>query len=368
MNVLLLSNHVNAGGITTYLLTLSTGLMSGGHRIFIASSGGEREGRFTEKGCISVRVPLNTKCEINLFKLIPSLAILRNAVREYQIDVIHSNTRVTQVAGCILSRLTKKPHVTTWHGFFNPRLSRRLFPCWANRIIAISDQVRAHLIRDFSADGERVRLVHNGIDTENLKLRQGMTRSQVRESLGVGNGPLIGVIGRLSEVKGQEFAILAMVDVLRQVPEAELLLVGEGRSEQKLKKLVAEHNLEKKVFFRRAVSNVREALFAIDLFVMPSLQEGLGLSLMEAMAWGKPVIGSAVGGIRTLIADQETGILVPPGDASSLARAIIELLTHPEKGLFLGDKARKLITGRFSAREMTRLTEEVYRECVRDQD
>ena len=121
---------------------------------------------------------------------------------------------------------------------------------------------------------------------------------------------------------------------------------------------------QKNVIFVPKVFNIQEVLYAIDVFVMPSLNEGLGLGLMEAMAWGKAVIGSDVGGIRNLIQNNFNGILVDPADTIQLSEAIMELLENPDKALILGNNARILINEKFSLENMVLKTEEVYYECL----
>ncbi|MGE5308075.1 MAG: glycosyltransferase family 4 protein [Deltaproteobacteria bacterium] len=367
MKILFLSTHLDTGGITSYILSLSKALKDRGHTVFVASSGGNRVTRFTEQGIIFIRIPIRTKSEIDLFKLIPSARILSTRVKEHQIDIIHANTRVTQVLAHSVSRSTGVPFVSTFHGFFpGARFFRKLFPCLGCRVIAISGSVREHLKQDFKVPEERIRLVYSGVDTEGLRLDAPKSRQTVRTSFGLDpSGPVIGIVARLSEVKGQPFLIRAFASVLKRVPEAQLMIVGEGKTEDSLRRLTAELGLKERVHFLPSVNNVREAYYAMDIFVMPSLNEGLGLGLMEAMAWGKPVVGSAVGGILNLIRDGENGILARPGDPDSLASGILRLIDAPDLAATLGNNARKFISDNFSLEKMAAQTEGVYEECLK---
>jgi glycosyltransferase involved in cell wall biosynthesis len=364
MNILFLTTHLNVGGITTYVFSLAKGLKSKGHNVYVASSGGDSLTRFTEQGIIYIPIPIRTKAEINIFKLGFSFFKLIPQIKQKGIDIIHSHTRVTQVLGCLLARFTHKTHITTCHGFFRRRFFRRVFACWGNRVIAISASVREHLIRDFCLSSENIRLVYNGIDLENLKLRYAKNRDEVKRDFGLSNGSVVGIVARLSEVKGHIFLIQAMKLVLDKVGDVGLLIVGEGRMKNKLEKLTKELNIEKNVFFIPKVNRIQDALYVMDLFVMPSLKEGLGLGLMEAMAWGKAVIGSEVGGIKNLIRHGYNGFLVRPADAEALASAIIELLRDPVKASILGNNARLFIRENFSLEKMVCETERVYRECL----
>ena len=140
MNILYLVNHLNVGGISSYLLNLSTGLRQQGQNIYIASSGGDLEDKFSALGARIIRIPIRTKKEIS-FKIALSFFKLFGLIKKYDIELVHSQSRTTQVLGCLLSRYTGVKHVFTCHGFFKPKFSRRLFPCLPDRTIAISQPV-----------------------------------------------------------------------------------------------------------------------------------------------------------------------------------------------------------------------------------
>jgi glycosyltransferase involved in cell wall biosynthesis len=133
---------------------------------------------------------------------------------------------------------------------------------------------------------------------------------------------------------------------------------------EELIKLVHKLGIAGNVFFVPEVSDTQGVLSAMDLFVMPSLKEGLGLSLMEAMASGLAVIGSDVGGIRTLIQHGHSGLLVKPSDTRGLAYAILELLGEPQKRQSFGKRAQEFIAQNFSQEKMVLKTEGVYLECL----
>jgi glycosyltransferase involved in cell wall biosynthesis len=155
-----------------------------------------------------------------------------------------------------------------------------------------------------------------------------------------------------------------MQQVTREMPDTQLLLVGEGKEKKELVDLTEKLGMAKKVIFQDTVSSSSEVLSAIDVFVMPSLKEGLGLAIMEAMASGLPIVASNIGGIRSLIQDKVTGILVEPADTKGLASAIIGLLQNKEKALSLGQKAKAFIKENFSEANMVCQTEQLYLECL----
>jgi glycosyltransferase involved in cell wall biosynthesis len=155
-----------------------------------------------------------------------------------------------------------------------------------------------------------------------------------------------------------------MKTVLESMPQSQLLIVGEGKMKEELAGLTKSLEMERNVFFVERVVDTKDVLSAMDLFVMPSLKEGLGLALMEAMASGLAVIGSDTGGIRSLIQNNYNGLLVKPTDTVGLASTIVALLQNPEKREFLGKNARSFISQNFSQEKMVSQTEGVYLECV----
>ena len=361
MNILILANHFNAGGISSYILNLAGGLALRGHKVYVASGGGEWLDRLKECNIEHIYAPLRTKSIISP-KIFFAYPVLQKAVRDKKIEIIHAQTRVTAVLACWLARKHSLPFITTAHGFYRRRIGKRIFPCWGDMVIAISEQVREHLINDFGVSGKKIRLVHNGIDAAHYL--SPVTPCQIRDRFGLGDGPVVGIIARLSEVKGHKYLIEAMAEVVKKIPDVQLLSVGDGRIKKGLEKLAHNLDISKNVHFIPAVSDTREAFCVINIFVMPSLQEGLGLSIMEAMASGVPVVASCVGGITSLVRDNETGILVKPKDPCGLAKAIMDLLNDRQKAQYLASNARGLILKDFSQDTMAEETEKVYRECV----
>ncbi|MFH1398405.1 MAG: glycosyltransferase family 4 protein [Candidatus Omnitrophota bacterium] len=378
MNILFLSTHLNVGGISSYLLSLAGGLKKRGHNIYLASSPGELLPEFKGLGVNFIPIPIKTKSEANFFKILASLFRLLPYIKDNHIDILHSHTRVTQVLGCLIKKQSGIAHITTCHGFFKNRLSRRLFPCWGDKVIAISEQVEEYLIRDFGLKKEKIKVVNNGIDIEKFRVtclpdkpacpagrqESAKLKDDVKAKFGLKNGLVAGIVARLSDVKGHIYLIQAMKEILVGFPDAQLLIVGEGKMKDDLLKLSRELNLNKSVYFLPSIIDIREVLSAMDVFVLPSLKEGLGLGLMEAMAAGLAVVGTDVGGIKSLIQNGENGILVKPADKSGIAKAISELFSDPGKRNSLGVKAREFIKNKFSLEKMVIQTQEVYRECL----
>jgi glycosyltransferase involved in cell wall biosynthesis len=270
------------------------------------------------------------------------------------------------VLGNLLRQACAVSHIFTCHGFFKQKLSRRFFPCWGEAVIAISQEVKEHLISDLGLDEKKIVLIHNGIDIKNFG--DFLQRDYWRKNLKINDGFLVGIIARLSDVKGHIYLIRAMQKVIKSFPSAKLLIIGEGKIEERLAKGVDDLDIEDNVLFIPEVRETKDVLSAMDIFVMPSLQEGLGLALMEAMAQGLAVVGSKVGGIKTLIQDKINGLLVNPADIEGLAEAIVKLLKDSQMRRNLGMNARKFISENFSKEDMLDKTERIYKKCLEEKN
>ena len=369
MKILMLANHLNYGGISAYMLNLSKALhQKEGLRVVVGSRGGDLEEEFKNMGIVPMRLPLTTKCEVSP-KVFFAAWKIQHFIKREKIDLIHANTRVTQVLAALVSFASGIPYISTCHGYFKTRLSRRLLPCWGSKVIAISDQVQEHLLKDFHLQNRRVALIYNGVDPERFQPKETRAVEQQKKMLGLApDKKIIGHIGRLSSVKGQKYLILAAGELMRKRRDFQLLIVGDGEEGKELKKLIAaEKSLEDIVVLKPSVADTSGALSVMDIFVMPSLQEGLGLSILEAQAQGVPVVASRVGGIPTAIEDNVTGLLCPAADAHALAFNIEKILDNPTLRESIINKAKQNIKERFSVSLMAAKTRAVYEEvlCVK---
>ncbi len=359
MNIVLLANHFNTGGITTYILTLTKGLIAKGDKVWVVSSGGDCEDQLKRLGAVHVHMDIKIKSEAHP-KLWLAIPALKELIKDSHIHVLHAQTRVTAVMASVAARSTGISFITTCHGFFKPRFFRLMFPCWGKKVIAISAPVKEHLEFGFNVDPKRIALIPNGIDSTAFAPLSPKQRDITREEKNITGNPVIGIIARLSTVKGIDVLIAAMPTVLQQFPNACLWIVGQGDQEAYLKECVLKRDLSAHVKFLPAVNQTAALLPLFDVFVMPSLQEGLGLSVMEAQASGVPVVASKVGGLVDLIEDGKTGFLVPPSQHQDLALKIIEILKNPAHAQTMANAARLRIQTLFSAEHMVNLTRACY--------
>ena len=318
MKVLILNNHFNAGGIVTYILNLSRGLGEIGVDVTVASSGGNMEGLLKAE---HVKIPLNTKSEIS-----PKLYFSYRKLKPFlkSIDIIHANTRITRRLAAYMSVKTGLPYVSTIHGYHKPKLKNRIFPYWGSRIIAVSGFVKQHLAADFKIKSEDVNVVYNGIDLNSFRNFSG-DKEKMKLDLALSGSFLITAIARLSDVKGFQYLLRAFKTFTQKYQDAVLLIAGEGREKERIKQLINSFNLNSKVKLLGLLKDIRPLLDAADIFIHSSIVEGLGISIIEALAVKKPVVATFAGGIPEIIKNNYNGVLVKPRNSSALAEALLKI-------------------------------------------
>ena len=338
---------MNIGGIGNYILTLSGALKSKGAEVMVASGGGNLEEELEKRRVGHRRINIITKSEISPKVLMSGFALCGIIKRE-NIDIIHAHTRVSQVASSLASLVTGVPFVTTCHGYFKTRL-RKIFDTWGRKVIAISDAVKEHLTRELRVSEDRVELIYSGVDVERFLSDCPKDEADtVKRSLGLRPTPVVGNIGRLSPVKGQKYLIEAMAGVIKKMPEAQALIIGDGREKEALEKLASELGIMDSVRFISSVIDTPRMLSIMDVFVFPSVKEGLGIGLLEALAAGRACVASRVGGIEDIIKDGFNGVLTEVGDANGIAGAVLSLLEDAERRGRMGERGRNLVREKFT--------------------
>jgi glycosyltransferase involved in cell wall biosynthesis len=226
----------------------------------------------------------------------------------------------------------------------------RLASRWVSGFVAVSDQVKETMVETIGPIEDRIFVICNGVDVR--RYGQPVDKASVRSQLGLeAHTRLIAMVGTLKEVKGHRYMIEAMASIVPQFPDVHALLIGDGELRQELQARVEKLNLGEHIHFLGSRHDVPILLAASDLFVLPSLWEGLSMSLLEAMATGLPIVASEVSGTVQVIIPDETGILVLPGDARQLAQAVKQLLSDPARAQAMGAAARRRAEEEFSAQK-----------------
>lgn len=366
MRILHVTSHLRVGGIGTYVTTLARAQSRRSHHVCVASAGGALAPSLDEAGVLRWQMDLRVKSELHP-AVWRAAGRLHAWLRQTPVDVIHAHTRVAQVAAALVSGSSRIPYVTTCHGFFRPRLGRRLFPCWGRAVIAVSRPVERHLLADFHVPPARVRLVPTGIDTARAG-RQVTPEEQApwRQALAAAPGDRLAVVmTRLVPSKGVEHFLRALAEARRHLPGLRGIVIGDGADKHRLEHLAQQLGVARRVLFTGTVEDPAPLLSLGHLFIFPATGlEGLGLSILEAMAVGLPVVATNVGGVSDVVEHGYSGFLVPPGDVAALAERMAQLAEHRSLAERLGAGARAAVADKFSLERMVEQVEAVYREAA----
>lgn len=350
MRILHLITRLDRGGSADNTLYSCMGQVRAGHAVTLAMGPGMTEEspllkEAEEMGVKTVRIPSLVRAVRPLGDLAALRACFR-LIRTGDFDLVHTHTSKAGILGRFAARLANggcavvhTPHGHVFYGYFGPAVSRlfiwaeRLAARWTDAIITLTRrEAEEHLAAGIGRP-EQFTHIFSGIP-----LPKGGAplppeeRAARRERLGLPRGgPLIGSIGRLDPVKGHEHLLRAFAQVLGRHPEAHLVLVGDGELRARLEALAGELGITEKASFPGWQNEAGRYLEVMDIFVLPSINEGMGRAVAEAMAAGVAVIASRVGGVPELIEEERNGLLVPPADPGALADAMDRLLA--DRGL-----------------------------------
>ena len=344
------------GGQNQVLVTV-LGLRALGHRtMLVAHPNGELRQRAKEGLDL---IPLAPKTEMDL----SSAWRLSRLVKQLKPDVLHAHdphgVAMAAMALSMSTQLAKPPLVASRRVDF--RLRHTSLSRWKYRqvdcFICASEAIRKLLIADGVPETRAV-TVHEGIDLGRVEAAPPVNLHQ--ELWLPHHAPLVGNVAALVPHKGQRHLIEAAALVVRQVPDARFAIAGEGELRQSLERQIKDHHLEKHVLLLGFRPDVLSLHKAFDIFAMSSVTEGLGTSLLDAMACGKPVVATTAGGIPEVVEDGQTGYLVPPRDHDAMAGAIVRLLKDEGLRQRMGKAGLARVRQRFSAARMVRDTLRVY--------
>ncbi len=296
--------------------------------------------------------------------------LIKDIIKTRSIDLVHAHLYHACMYGRVAAFMAAVPVVTTEHNVYlryklKRSLLNRLLAKKTSRIVAVSKAVRDYVSKRDSIDPSKFEVIYNGIETERFDIE--MDRLEARRAIGIDeDGPVVGCVCRLSEQKGVTHLIGAFKSVLKEVPLATLLLVGDGPLAEELKKEVKSLSFGGKVRFLGQRRDIPVVLRALDLYVLPSLWEGLGIAVIEAMASGLPVVVSSAGGLVEVVEDDRTGYVVKPGDEEMLADSISKLLLDEDRARAFGARGKIRAEEVFSAGAMVRSLTRLYLEIAGD--
>lgn len=292
---------------------------------------------------------------------------IRALIKRFNYDILHSHTSHAHTLAFWASFGTKTRRLVTRrvdfsifrHSFL--KLSGIKYRYMADFYIAISNKIKDVLVNDGIQAG-RIFVVHSGINPNRF---DDAGKGHLIDEFNIKSSEQVVInVAHLAGHKGQEYLVRAVPLVLAKIPTARFFIVGGGELMDKLQTLAASMGLKQEIIFTGFRRDVGAFYQIADLFVMSSVQEGLGTAVLDAMALGKPVVATHSGGIPEIIHDGETGRLVAPADPVALAAGIVELLTHPERAKQMASQGRTVVRKKFSIENMVDKNIKVYQHIL----
>ncbi|RMG34706.1 MAG: glycosyltransferase family 1 protein [Planctomycetota bacterium] len=350
--VMLLGRTFEVRGTCTYTLELAESLPAAGFDVWTVCPNADRLDR-------SLHEPLHVHVVPYLDSPVIWRVVANGLVHDFAAnppDLVHVQSHAMAHVGVYLAEHWRRPYVVTLHDAPRARERLTLHPLWGRHVIAVSDWVRQTWAGAIEPAQVPCSVIHTGVVLPEF--------STEGDLLDPGRRPVIGTAGALEPQKGVAYLLQAARIVLRQGHDVEFLIAGSGPEESSLWQLARSLGIQEHVSFAPELYTFDVAIRAMDIFCLPALRQGLGTVMLQAMATGRPVIATDVGGVSKIVQPGRTGWLVPPGDAQALADAMLSLLSDPAGARSMGAAARAYVAAHFSVGEMVQRTAEVYRRVL----
>ena len=370
MKVLQLITRLDRGGAPRVFLHLVRGIKEAHVDVVMASGPSqwpeEDPGEFSKRFQIPYYLLSHLRRDISPIQDLLALLELIALIRSERPELLHTHTTkagfLGRLAGAIThTRTIHTPHGLLFYGYFG-KVKQRLYVFlerwtarFSEKIITISEDERKEYLKRRIGDGGKLITVYNGIELERFP----GDGNRVRNELGItGVVPLVGFVGRLEEVKGPHLFLEAAAKIKVECPQVHFLMVGDGPMKTELAKMV---HVIPHIHFLGHREDIADVMAALDLLVIPSLNDGFNLAAVEAMASYKPIVATAVGGLPEVVG--EGGILVSP-DGDGVAQEVIRLLNSPGLRMEMGERGRRRAEAFFDWKVCLRMTLEIYRHVI----
>lgn len=372
LTVLLALMALDAGGAETHAVSLAKQLKRQGVNVVVASHGGKLTKVLEEGGIPHYTLPLDRKSPMHL---VNSVRGLTDIVKKHQVNIIHAHARIPAWISQWVSFATGCPYITTAHGIYSADWGMRLITTWGRRVIAVSEDVKKHLINGFKVSPDKIIVIPNGIDLEQFNPKN-VDSFPVERELGLkGEDLKIIYISRLMGARGEIALRLieAMPEIARVFPAVNLVIVGEGDKYEIIKQQAAEYNLKS----QQNKVIVTGARLDTPVFMnMADVAVGVGRVALEAMAMEKPVIIAGEAGFMGILGPENFKMAMKHNfsgrgankktDAQNIAEAIKTLLMDAELRKKLGAFGRQEVARYFSIETMTDEVLKVYHQVIEE--
>lgn len=364
VKVLLVAVGLDIGGTESHVLELASGMDRTRFDVVVCTlkPSGRLGDELRNRGVRVVSLEGRGKFDVRVLNRLWGL------IKVEKPDVVQAFLFWANVSARLVGRLVPQCRIiSSYHDEVVPegRLTRMIDWAtmkWSRHIVCCSEAVRSSVEQRIGGSKEQFVVIPFGVDTKRFNATVSDVSTGLQPEL-----PVVGTVCRLVEPKKGLRYLLEAVAQLEQAagkPVCQVLCVGDGPAKEDLRALTERLGIASRVVFTGMRRDIPQLLSLMDVFILPSLYEGFGIAILEAMAAGKPVVATTVGGIPEFVQQGQTGFLVPPGDAQALALAMKQLLEEPEKARAVGGQGRELVKKRFSIESVVRQHEQLYELCL----
>lgn len=362
-----ITHDLNYGGLQRLVVDISKGLDKSKYEVAVCvlREGGPLEEELLKEDIRIIKLPHSNNSVDHL-----SFWKLYKIFKEEKPDIIHTHNTQPFIEGGIAALLAGIPvKIHTDHGRQFPDKRRymyaeRIFSHFTNQIIAVSESLKDDISRYEGIRPDKIMVIPNGIDGGKYNIK--IDKNKKRRELDIDNkyNIILGFVGRLSPEKGLIYLVKAMEAIVKEFPNVLLLIVGEGVLLEELKRESIALGIERNIRFLGPRSDINEILGILDIFVLPSLREGLPLVLLEAAVASLPIIATDVGGNNQVVKHGINGLLVKHGDAAPICDALRQLILNDKMRQGFGRKSYNLFINNFTIEKMISEYENIYQSCL----
>ncbi len=362
MRILFINSIQMYGGGEVWMVTAARELLRRGHHVWLMCRPDAELVLHAAKAAIPY-IPIRIRGDFDPRTILK----MKRFLQRQQIDVVLTNMDKELRLAALAARLCHRPPVFARKGIDRP-LKNCLRYRWtynrlATAIIANSQATKQTLLSSAPwLREERVYVIYNGINPERYTPGRVMS---IRDKLGIpARAKVVGFVGRLNVQKGIRYLLEAFKRIAPVVPDAHLLLVGEGDLQEMVRNFISENRLDGRIHMAGFRSDIADVMYSLDVFVLPSLWEGFGIVLIEAMAAGKPCVTTAVSSMPEIVRHQESGLVVPDKDSEALARAIQELVIDDDRAVVMGEQGKQIVRQNFTLEKMIDQYEQLFKQYL----
>ena len=363
IHVVHIVEDLKIGGLERVIAAISTGLNGGKfkQKVWCLARGGEIYDELQDKGVDIELLNMRSHRDILFFSR------LCRKLRKENIHIVHTHGYTATTMGRLAGICARTPvilshmHTTCWDYTPKQLVIEKMLSFFTSRIICCSQAVSEFAVKGEKINSNKLEVIYNGVDPE--KYANSMSDHNDHNDT-----YRVGCVASLSPHKGHRYLLEAAKVVVNEIPSrVKFVLVGSGILRKELREYADSLGISSSIEFKDPVSDIVPLLSSFDLVVLPSSErEGLGLAIIEAMAAGKPVIGTSIGGIPEVIENGTNGLLVPPKDAVALSKAILHIMSDKKRADKMSEKGRAIVHKKFSTKEMLGKIEDLYQRLLND--